>query len=94
MAADDFIRLNTHFIGQRTISLDKVGLTWPPPERIIVDIDACVVREPVDGDDPDFIMKRTRMSELTDEQMKKCPNVCRGAEYHYEEPLHGRTKLH
>ena len=47
-----------------------------------------LLREAREGDETMFIFKRISMSQLTDEQMEKCPNVARGAEYVYEVAMH------
>ena len=92
MADGDFIRLNTVVFGILNISLEKVGLTWPPPKLLIFKnwragetLSDGVLREATDKDPKDQILERVRMSELTDEQMGSCDHVARGAEYKYLE---------
>lgn len=69
----DMVRL--HFmIGDQTIPCSKLGLEWPPPERLTE----------LQGEPLDPPMIRTRMSQLTDEQADH-PNLARGAEYYYED---------
>lgn len=89
MSKHDHILLHMT-IGSNRIFLDKndnIDFDWPPPERIIFDGEK--LREAIDGDDPQCIFKRVRMSQLTDEQIAKCPGVARGAEYKYEEECGG-----
>lgn len=64
------------------LSHENVALDWPPPKRIFFDDKK--LREAREGDAPEGIFTRIRMSQLTDEQMKKIPHVARGAEYKYE----------
>ncbi|KKK77051.1 hypothetical protein LCGC14_2857460, partial [marine sediment metagenome] len=46
-------------------------------------IDGDGIREATKHDNKDILLHRVRMSELTDEQIKRCPDVARGAEYKY-----------
>jgi len=85
MSKDDHILLHMT-IGSHRFFLDKndnIEFDWPPPARIMFDGEK--LREAIDGDEPQYIFNRIRMSQLTDEQIAKCPNVARGAEYKYEE---------
>ena len=85
MADHDHILLNTLHFGPTRVMLDELAdISWPPPERIYMDGETFLLREAVDGDEPEFIFKRISMSQLTDEEIAKCPNVARGAEYAYE----------
>lgn len=62
---DDFIQLQTES-GPRRIWLKTINAKWPPQPVI----DLC-----------GFRFKRTRMSEITDEERAGMSHVCRGAEY-------------
>ena len=89
MADADHILLNMVNFGQTRVFMEELTeLDWPPPERIYMDGETHLLREARDGDEPEFIFKRISMSQLTDEQMEKCPNVARGAEYVYEVAVH------
>lgn len=85
MAEHDHILLNMeHFGKQRIFVEDLEAIDWPPPERIYMDGETKLLRAAVEEDDSEFVFKRISMSQLTDEQISKCPNVARGAEYIYE----------
>lgn len=85
MADHDHILLNmAHFGRTRVFIEDLEAIDWPPPERIYMDGETNVLREAVEGDEVEFTFKRISMSQLTDEQIAKCPGVARGAEYIYE----------
>jgi hypothetical protein len=89
MAEHDHILLNMVNFGKTRVFMEELeSLDWPPPERIYMDGETHLLREAAEGDEPEFIFKRISMSQLTDEQMEKCPNVARGAEYIYEQELH------
>ena len=88
MAEHDHILLNMVNFGQTRVFIEELALEWPPPERIYMDGETHLLREARDGDEAMFIFKRISMSQLTDEQMEKCPNVARGAEYVYEVAMH------
>ena len=81
MADNDFVRLNLT-IGSVNIPLNKVGLSWPPPERLIM-VEGDVVREATDDDDPELVLTRIRMSEIPDDVAAGSDRVARGAEYRY-----------
>ncbi len=85
MAEHDHILLNTLHFGPTRVMLEELDLDWPPPERIYMDGETFLLRAAAEGDEPEFIFKRISMSQLTDEQIAKCPNVARGAEYVYEQ---------
>ena len=87
MAEHDHILLNMVHFGPQRIFLEDLNFDWPPPERIFMDDDDKELREAIEGDDAQAIFKRISMSQLTDEQMEKCPNVARGAEYIYEQEI-------
>ncbi len=87
MAKDDYIRVHWKSAGTHNIIMASIGLSWPPPEYLLWDAEDNVFREPNEFDDERLILKRMRMSSITDEQMEKCPGVCRGAEYRYEANL-------
>lgn len=79
MAEHDMIRL--HFVtGARTFHLSAFGLSWPPPERLVVTDDGSL-REATTDDA--FVLKRVSMSQFTDEEIAQMPGVVRGAEYRY-----------
>ena len=89
---DDFIQLNTLFFGTIRVTLKDAGLTWPPPELVIMpnDLADCqldgkelILREPNKDDDMGLVFERKRMSQLTDEQRGATNHVIRGAEYRY-----------
>jgi len=87
VADHDHMLLNMT-IGPQRIFLECLEFDWPPPERLFMDGGTHILRAAVDGDDGQFVFKRISMSQLTDEQMVKCPGVARGAEYVYEMELH------
>lgn len=84
----DMIRLNLE-LGPVNLFCQIADLDWPPPERLTVD-GSNGLHETRDGDDPHAIMKRVRMSKLTDEEADH-PRIARGAEYVYELPLEERV---
>lgn len=89
MAEHDHVLLNMAMMGRQRIMLEDLELVeWPPPERLYMDGKTNLLREAGDGDDAQFIFKRISMSQLTDEQMVRCPQVARGAEYVYEVEIH------
>ena len=88
MADHDHILLNMMHFGRRRLFLEDLdAVEWPPPERLYMDDETRLIREATDDDDVNFVFRRISMSQLTDEQMTKCPNVARGAEYRYENEL-------
>lgn len=66
MTFDDDMAFLMFDCGRMNVSLLKLGLSWPPPEKITV---------------WGFPMKRTRMSTITDEQRAGMTHVCRAAEF-------------
>lgn len=79
----DFIRWHSIVLDQDvTFQCVKVGLEWPPPERIVL---GDVAREAQDDDDPQIVLHRVRMSEWTDEMVLANKHLGRGAEYEYRE---------
>ena len=84
MADYDHILLNMKAFGRRRIFIEDLEFGWPPPERLYMDGETHLLRSAIDGDDKVFIFKRISMSQLTDEQIEKCPGIARGAEYIYE----------
>jgi hypothetical protein len=87
MADHDHILLNMECFGRQRLFLENLEFNWPPPERLYMDSETHILREAGDDDDKRFIFKRISMSQLTDEQMMKCPGIARGAEYVYEVDL-------
>lgn len=84
---DDDILVLQLTTGQRTISLKSVGMEWPPPERITFtnpNVERVALRETWPDDAPAFVMRRLRMSSLSDEARAEMTHVVRGAEYVYE----------
>ena len=79
---DDTVRLHLS-VGTINVPLMKIGLTWPPPERIIYTIDEGW-REAREDDESALIFKRTNYSPITDEERETLTHVFRGAEYRYE----------
>jgi len=78
----DFIRIESIFFGSVNIRLSKLNLTWPPPEFLVMtDGEDATIREATANDDRDLILHRVQMSELTEEQIEKCPGIARGALY-------------
>jgi hypothetical protein len=74
---DDFVR-----IGMVNATLKSLGLEWPPPPFIEVNNH---------GELPNLLLRRTRLSEITDEERARMTHVARGAEYRpcsADEPLH------
>lgn len=88
MAEHDHILLNMKFFGRPRLLIEDLEFDWPPPARLYMDGETHLLREAADGDEAEFIFKRISMSQLTDEQMERCPNVARGAEYIYENEVH------
>lgn len=76
---NDFIRLHLK-IGARNFPVKRLGLEWPPPERII--FDGTRIREARPSDDPELIFAQVNRSRLDDETAAH-PNIARGAEYRY-----------
>lgn len=66
---DDFLRLLVED-SVNTVMCIAAGVDWPPPPEMIVDVNG-----------EHFLMKRSRMSAITDEQRQGMTHVCRGAEY-------------
>lgn len=62
----DVIRLKMEIVPDITISCKEAGIEWPPPEVLEL---------------KGHKFKRTRMSEITDEQIQEMGYVSRGAEY-------------
>lgn len=79
---DDFARLNLS-VGTYNVPLTALGLEWPPPERLW--LDGKGARPATTEDDPNEVMVRMSLSQLTDEQRERMTHVCRGAEYRYAE---------
>lgn len=80
----DFIQIDLEMFPTLRISLEDAGFDWPPPEFIVFagqDLIEATADHPRHQ-----IFHRHRYSALTDEQISKCPNVARGAEYKYVEP--------
>jgi hypothetical protein len=90
MAEHDHILLHMEFAGRQRFFLPNknIDFNWPPPERITFDGEK--MRAATDNDTVG-IFTRIRMSQLTDEQIAKCPGVARGAEYRYEHELPERS---
>jgi len=78
---DDFVRLNLT-IGTQHVRLVKVGLDWPPPERLFLG-PAGELRVARPSDPLENVLVRTSMSTISDEQRAGMRHVARGAEYHY-----------
>jgi hypothetical protein len=83
---DDFVRLHMS-VGSPNIPLVKLGLEWPPPEYLLVELDGirAAIPEDLDGVERPFVMVRERFSVITDDQRAGMTHVCRGAEYRYVE---------
>ena len=62
---DDMIVLEFNG-GTKRLYCKRNGFDWPPPETL--DIEG-------------FVMKRTRMSQMTDQDRATMTHVCRAAEY-------------
>lgn len=58
--------------GGMRATLKSLGLTWPPPEFIIVKNR---------GELPDTYLRRVSYSAITDKQRADMSHVCRGAQY-------------
>ena len=68
---DDFAQL--HMQGSiKRIPLGRMGLTWPPPERISL---------------RGMVFDRVGYSQITDEERAKMTHVARGAEYRFNKEL-------
>jgi len=95
---DDFVQLNTLFFGTIRVTVKDAGLTWPPPELVIMPddrVEEVILREPNKDDDMSFVFERKRMSQLTDEQRGGTDHVIRGAEYVYlSNPAQGDKPAH
>lgn len=77
---DDFIQLELAS-GTHRMFCSRVGLTWPPPERLTFDEGGMRI---ANHDDPDErVLVRETMSIISDEQRAEMTNVCRGAVYRY-----------
>jgi len=79
---DDFIIIESTFFGSVNVKISKLWISWPPPEFLVMTEEG-EVREATKDDDKNHLLYRVRMSKLTDEQIDKCPDVARGAEYKY-----------
>lgn len=64
---DDFVQ-----IGGVSVTLESLGLEWPPPAFMRIDNH---------GELPDLYVKLVHLSEITDEQRAEMTHVCRGALY-------------
>jgi hypothetical protein len=83
---DDFARLRLS-VGTTTIALKKLGLEWPPPERLWVDGNGA--REATPDDEPSEVLHRLRISAITDEARAEMTHVARGCEYAYADDVSG-----
>lgn len=81
----DFIRIRSDSVGEVNLTLDSLGLSWPPPERLVIDSGG-KIRAANDDDDPCFMMERVSMSALTDADMETAEHLARGALYTYVIP--------
>lgn len=79
---DDSVRLN-FVVGPVVIPCTKLGLEWPPPERLYIS-DEADIREATNDDDPRYVMRRVSYSQISDEDRAEMTHVFRGAEYEYE----------
>lgn len=79
---DDSIRVVLE-TGARIIPCEAVGLTWPPPERLVIENGAMRIANHDDDGSP-FVLVRSSMSIITDEQRLENENVARCAIYEYE----------
>ena len=80
---DDFARLHLA-VGTVDLPLFKMGLSWPPPERLYLERDGRF-REAREDDELPYVMSRVSCSGLTNEQRDGMSHVARGAEYRYAE---------
>ncbi len=65
---DDFVRL-IHVDGVMDITLKDLGMSWPPPEVLDLELNGC-----------DYLFDRIRMSPQSDDERKNS-NTPRGAMY-------------
>ena len=80
---DDFLRIHTEYFGSLTLRINKLGLSWPPPQFVVMD--GSDIRQATDKDDRANIFERVSMSQITDDQIRNMTHVARGAEYKYVE---------
>jgi hypothetical protein len=86
---NDSVRIHMVLYGSPVIPISKLGLEWPPPERMVLCTadEEGIVREPVPEDESKgLVLKRVMMSQLTEKQADH-PNIARCAEYRYEKEL-------
>ncbi|MEN8233797.1 MAG: hypothetical protein ABFR89_02600 [Actinomycetota bacterium] len=84
---DDFVQLHL-ILGVSRIPLIVLDLEWPPPERLVIELDDNgdgSFREAVEGDTG--VLVRTSMSGLSDEARAGTEHIARGARYDYEDLL-------
>jgi len=86
MADNDILKVRVEYIGTIWFKLSDVGLTWPPPKRIVVE-NGQEIRAATQNDDSKTVFRRISMSRLTDDQAEGMDCVARGAEYQYEHTL-------
>lgn len=77
----DYIRLYFE-VGTHTLPLDRLGMTWPPPEYIYIE-EGGKIREARKRDPDAYKLRRTSMSQISDDDAAKMTGIARGAEYHY-----------
>ena len=78
---DDFLQLSL-LVRTFRVTLVKVGLNWPPPERIL--LNDYGIQAATETDPPELVLRRVSMSQITDEQRQDMTHVARGALYEYE----------
>jgi hypothetical protein len=81
----DLIRFSFINIPPLTVRMSEVGITWPPPEYIMLELrrGTMIVRQAEPGDDRELVFQRSHISKLTAEEAIE-GGFQRGAEYSYE----------
>jgi len=80
--SDDFIRIRTRFFGELDFYLSELDMQWPPPQYIVMDEESKCIREATKDDIRDYLYHRVSISAISDEEITKATNVCRGAQYY------------
>lgn len=81
----DFVKIPFRCHQSLMIRIEKLGLSWPPPEFLVITKDA--IREATKDDARKELLVRTRMSTITNEQIVLMNGIARGAEYKFVEEL-------
>lgn len=76
--SDDFVQLELDD-GPHRFYCERIGLTWPPPERLWVD--ELGIRIANHDDPEERVLVRQSMSIITDEARSRMDRVARGSVY-------------